>query len=112
MSAEYTSPSEAELRLLTVLLSRSGCPPEWAEQLLVSHMADGGMGSLKLQLSGRERDGVGFGRASAELEFDDADGVRVIATLNLGEDGLPLELDIWKTDFSPLKRVPDLLPNA
>ncbi len=111
MSAEFTKPSDSAMRLLAALLSRGKCPPEWADQLVVSSMSDGGMGSLSLQLAGHERQGVAFGRPAAELEFDDEDGVKVIATLNLGEDGLPLELDVWKTDFSPLKRIPDPLPN-
>jgi hypothetical protein len=34
------------------------------------------------------------------------DGVLVVATLNASVDGLPFELDIWKTDFTPLKRIP------
>jgi hypothetical protein len=38
----------------------------------------------------------------AEIQFTDADGVVVIVSLHLGDDGLPLEMDVWKTDFTPL----------
>ena len=38
--------------------------------------------------------------------FTDEDGVKVIASLNVDSDGHLFELDIWKTDFSPLLRIP------
>jgi len=70
-------------------------------------MSDGGMGSLSIRLAGRDQGSAATGSAVSELVFMDADGVKVIATLFVDEDGLPFELDIWKTDFSPLVRVPE-----
>ncbi|WP_420885213.1 DUF6984 family protein, partial [Candidatus Symbiothrix dinenymphae] len=36
----------------------------------------------------------------------DEDGVDVIASLNIDDTGDLYELDIWKTDFSPLIKLP------
>jgi hypothetical protein len=71
---------------------------------LVEEMQDGNMGSLKFVTSesGRRR----FGEKIAETEFVDEDGVLVSATINLDDRGNLFELDIWKVDFSPLKRYP------
>lgn len=49
-----------------------------------------------------------FGGQVAEYQFTDADGVEVLASLNVDQDGRPFELDMWKTDFSPLIRIPDI----
>ena len=47
-----------------------------------------------------------LGNKLAETEFLDEDGITVIATLNLDNYGDPYELDVWKTDFSPLRHLP------
>ncbi len=69
------------------------------------------MGSLELFLpdspSSRR-----FGSKVAELQFKDEDGVDVIASLNVDQNMIPYELDVWKTDFSPLIRIPDVLEVA
>jgi hypothetical protein len=71
---------------------------------LVEDMSDGGMGSLRFVDAGhRVRR---FGKKIAEAKFTDEDGVPVSAVLNLDDNGEPFELDIWKVDFSPLKRYP------
>ena len=71
---------------------------------LVEEMDDGGMGGLTFVSSGEDRS---IGVALAETQFVDEDGVTVIATLNLDNHNELYELDIWKVDFSPLKRLPD-----
>jgi hypothetical protein len=75
-------------------------------------MDDGGMGSLRLATDEglQQQPGRLTGRRAAELQFIDADGVPVLASLNLDQNGELLEIDIWKTDFSPLIRIPDDLP--
>jgi hypothetical protein len=104
---QLREPSEDERRLLRVLLSRcSECSSNWLANLLVSPMQDGGMGSLRLRLREDETAAGSFGKRVAELRFADIDGVQVIASLNLDSLGMPYELDIWKTDFSPLVRIP------
>jgi len=74
-------------------------------------MDDGGMGSLRLATDeALQQPRRLMGRRAAELQFIDADGVTVLASLNLDQNGELLELDIWKTDFSPLIQIPDDLP--
>jgi hypothetical protein len=77
----------------------------------VQEMADGGMGSLRFVC---ERSDRRFGSSIAEAEFVDDDGVLVRIVVNVDERGELFELDIWKSDFSSLKRFPrpdDLLPS-
>lgn len=51
-----------------------------------------------------------FGGVAATLQFADEDGVLVLVSLNTDTRGEPLEGDVWKTDFSPVIHVPDVLP--
>lgn len=79
-----------------VLRSLSGC--------FVEDMKDGGMGSLRFKdADNRERR---LGKKIAEAEFTDEDGIPVSAVLNLDDNGELFELDMWKVDFSTLKRYP------
>jgi hypothetical protein len=112
MSAEstlYREPTEAERRLIAILASKAppSVSPGWVEGLMVATMADGGMGSLKLLPKGVSASGRTFGAAVAEYQFADADGVLVLATLYVDREQQPFEVDVWKTDFNPLLRVPD-----
>jgi hypothetical protein len=70
----------------------------------VEEMDDGGMGSLRFVSPRQNRR---LGEVIAELQYRDEDGVPVLASLNLDEDGELYELDSWKVDFSPLKRIPN-----
>jgi len=70
------------------------------DSLDVQEMPDGTMGSLYFPWPGKDAQTRRFGRRIAELQFDDADGVLVIASLNVDEDGDLYELDVWKTDFT------------
>ncbi|MGT2457853.1 DUF6984 family protein [Cupriavidus basilensis] len=72
-------------------------------QRFVEEMDDGGMGGLTF-VSPHENRHIGSDLAS--VEFFDEDGVAVIVTLSLDNYGDLYELDIWKTDFSPLRRLP------
>jgi hypothetical protein len=90
-----------ERPLVQHLFMSAGIPAD-LEQIQVQSMDDGGMGSL--QFSPRET--RVFGRVAAECRFVDEDGVPVLAALNLDRDGNPFELDLWKVDFSALRRWP------
>lgn len=72
--------------------------------MLVQDMNDGGMGSLRVWRG--THDHRLFGGVAAEAEFDDADGVTVLASIYLDRKGQIYELDMWKTDFSPLQQLP------
>jgi hypothetical protein len=105
---KFRRPTADERRLLRELarIAHINDPEGWLGALEVREMNDGGMGSLELAAAARNsvRSGVVISRAS--VQFVDEDGVQVVATLNASEDGEPFELDIWKTDFSPLRRIP------
>lgn len=93
--------------ILEDLVSRANIniPFDWKEDLLVSELNDGGMGSLSLyppEIINKER---AFGSQVSDCQFTDIDSVVVIASLYLDKEGSLYELDIWKTDFSPLKEI-------
>lgn len=88
-----------------MLMSKPDAAPLASQlpQCSVEEMDDGGMGGLKFSSSHENRS---LGPQIASAEFLDEDGITVIATLNLDNYGDLYELDIWKTDFSPLRRFP------
>lgn len=79
------------------------------DDLRVTEMSDGGMGSLSLIPTGLEDVQRSMGKQLVTGEWADSDGVLVSASLNLDKDGLLYELDVWKVDFSPLLRWPQPL---
>ena len=88
-----------EKPLVSAILEAAGF--ELSEHLRVVDMEDGGMGSLLFQTGASiAKFGV------AKLYFLDEDGVLVSVELNATREGKPVELDVWKVDFSPLKRWP------
>lgn len=101
-----------EEKLLIFLISKSSVkiPSNWKENFLVRSMQDGKMGGLYLFPNGTLNEKRMLGRTVSEYQFKDKDGIDVIASLNLDEKGDLFELDIWKTDFSPLISFPEL-PN-
>jgi hypothetical protein len=111
-STEFREPSSEELRLLTILVQRSpglDLPLDWAKHLRVRELGDGGMGSLRLSLSATQQDKATAGKLTAETQFEDADGVVVLASLYTDREGKLFELDVWKTDYGRLIRIPDQL---
>jgi hypothetical protein len=96
-----------EMDLITAMTRYSPKSSEVLRSLperLVKDMKDGGMGSLRFKAGdNRERR---LGKKIAEAEFTDDDGVPVSAVLNLDDHGDLFELDMWKVDFSALKRHP------
>lgn len=103
-------PSEHELRFIAFMIreSETKMNDAWKQTLMVSPMDDGGMGSLLLYPEGKIISGRKFGRLLFEVEFRDADGVAVIASLNLDQHDDLFELDIWKVNFDPLIRLPEM----
>lgn len=72
----------------------------------VKELNDGGMGSLRFIA-----DGVmprRFGARLVERQLIDSDGVPVSVAVYLDEYGDLYELDVWKVDFSPVRRFPDV----
>jgi hypothetical protein len=77
------------------------------DSALVENMDDGEMGSL-LFISSSDNSSRSLGITVAEAEFLDEDGVPVCIALNLDKDSQLFELDVWKVDYSPITRYPDL----
>ncbi|TPG37925.1 hypothetical protein EAH81_17520 [Flavobacterium pectinovorum] len=100
-----------EVRLLELLIKKSSIIISYnlEEDLEAEIMNDGGMGSLKLFPKGISSDNRVFGKQIAECMFLDSDGIDVIASLNIDDKGELFELDIWKTDFSSLIRIPEII---
>ncbi|MGF6711773.1 hypothetical protein QFZ41_002737 [Luteibacter sp. W1I16] len=95
----------AERSLLRHLMERGGLrqPDErWLAEVKVDDLDDGGMGSYVIV----EPANQGRGHLSSEVEFDDSDGVKVLASLYVDANGHPCEVDLWKVDFSPLVTLP------
>jgi hypothetical protein len=94
-----------EIAILTELVgSRNQLDSNGLETRVVEDMADGGMGSIRFkQQHGKSRE---FGKAVAEAEYVDADGIVVNIAVNVDERGELYEVDFWKVDFSPLLMYP------
>lgn len=108
-STQFRKPTNEERHLIATLAAKAGdlgLSADWIDMLEVYSLPDGGMGSLTLRIPEVSAAGRIFGKRAAELIFEDDDGVKVIASLNLDKWGMPLELDIWKSDFSPVNRLP------
>ncbi len=106
MSADRRLRKE-EVDLIAAMLARNPKRSEILSSLserLVEDMQDGGMGSLRFKAIDNLKRHVG--NKISEAEFTDEDGVLVSAVLNLDEDGKLFELDLWKVDFTALKRYP------
>lgn len=99
------TPDEVSLIEFLVCNTSIMMPVNWKESLFVTPMNDGLMGSLYLSFtSGVNLDRV-FGVQISECHFLDSDGIDVIVSLNIDKDGDLFELDIWKTNYSPLIKI-------
>lgn len=97
---------EKERSLLKHLMEMGGIgspSQEWLSEVTVRDLDDGGMGSFTIV----QPENRGFSHLLSEVEFSDADGVRVLASLYVDADEAPCEVDIWKVDFSTLISLPD-----
>lgn len=96
-----------ELRLIETLLTAADasqavrCELQHAQ---VEPMKDGGMGSLRFIYD----DAASVGQELLTATAMDEDGVPIEITFNLDRKGRLYELDLWKVDFSPLRRFPEI----
>lgn len=98
-------PIERELieKMLAAKEVKPGIEAELSS-VLVEDIQDGGMGSIRFLPpchSARH-----FGKAIAQAEYIDEDGVLVSIVINVDEEDVLYEVDFWKVDFSQLKRYP------
>lgn len=105
----FRKPYPVELKLIEFLIIKSEVPffEGWKENLLVIPLNDGKMGSLELISINLINEDRVFGKQISDFQFKDKDNVDVIASLNIDNFGNLFELDMWKTDFSPLLHFPD-----
>ncbi len=97
--------NDIEIVILNYLIANSSIqlPKEFNDNFFVQKMNDGGMGSFSIFpdvtdiLISRK-----FGKQISEFEFIDDDGVTVIISLSVDEKNKPFEIDIWKTDYTPV----------
>jgi len=109
------TPSLDEWRLLDHLVGRAPqlhLPAAWRGAIRVQSLADGGMGSLRIVSADAQQPGRRFAARVAECRFTDQDNVDVIVSLNVDQEGTLFELDIWKTNFGQLLRVPEQLESG
>ena len=93
-----------ESKVLSFLANLGGIEGNCTD-LEVESLSDGGMGSFRIGAP----EGRHFGGMASECYFQDSDGVLVLASLNLDQNGAPFEVDIWKVDFTPLQSWPTIL---
>jgi hypothetical protein len=101
-------PTKEEERLIDFLINQSSkkFPSDWKEKITVRSMDDGGMRGIIIFIDNDSEQDRLFGEQISEYHFTDEDGVNVIASLNIDNKGNLFELDMWKTDFSPLIKLP------
>jgi hypothetical protein len=103
-------PTKEEEKLISHLINLSSrkFSYDWKENIMVRPMDDGGMGGLIIFFNKDQERNRLFGEQISEYCFLDEDGIDVIASLNIDNKGNLFELDIWKTNFSPLIKFPNL----
>ena len=103
-------PTKAEKELIGFLIKKSakGYLYNSLDTILVRSMNDGEMGSLLIINKNDEPNRI-FGEQISEGYFKDEDGVNVIISLNVDNKENLYELDVWKTDFSPLIKFPNMI---
>lgn len=103
--------NDDELNLMTSLLRKVPNSDKFLRKLTslrVKEMNDGGMGSLSFLPSTSKVDSKSrsYGKTLIEVQLKDEDEVPINVSINLDKSGELYELDIWKVDFSPLKKLP------
>ena len=101
-------PTVQEFKLIEHLIEKASInlSSNWKDKLIVQSMDDGKMGSLHLYPDGNILKKRIFGKCVSEYQFNDVDGIIVIASLYVDNENDLFELDIWKTNYKPLKKLP------
>jgi hypothetical protein len=66
----------------------------------VENLGEGGLGGIQLSSKGEHTTDL------VEASYFDEDRKKVLITLTANQHGELYDLDIWKMDFSPLRRYP------
>lgn len=81
------------------------------DKLIVEEMNDGGMGSLRIvndEYDNGRPEKRRYARDLAKVDLYDIDGVPVFISVVLDTDGNFFDLDVFKADFSQLKKFPSV----
>ena len=89
--------TERERDLVRFILGRNA-----PEDLRAEEMNDGGMGSLRFVSGKLDRK---FGGCLGKAQFKDIDGTTVLVAVNSDQDGDLFELDLWRADFLPVRKI-------
>ena len=99
-----------ERDILVALIHRAGLDralsdPQALDAMCAVDLSDGGMGSIRF-LPATSETARRFGRVACEVLYTDTDGVDVLISLLLDDRGDLFEIDMWKMDYSALKKYP------
>ena len=110
MQLSSRKPTQQEIKLIEFLATKGGInlSPQWKDKLMVIPLEDGNMGSLSLFPMGLTDRRPHLAKIISDYQFTDEDGVEVLVSLYVDVMGDLYDLDIWKTDFSPLIKMPVL----
>ena len=96
-----------EKNFLRELLRTISLPTENIDEIKVKPLNDEGMGSLFI-ISDKKEEDRKFEGVLFQQQFVDVDEVPILVTLHADQYGDLFELDIWKADFSPVIKYPQL----
>jgi hypothetical protein len=98
-------PNEVDLLKGLIALVPESERPVVPDHICAVDLSDGGMGSIRF-VAGPDEAPRRMGRELVTVSYTDEGQVPVSISLNLDQDGSLFEIDIWKVDFSPLRRYP------
>ena len=97
-----------EIKLINLLLNKSDYDGNYdLDNINVIDMEDGKMGSITFL---REDENIErfMKKTISEMTFKDEDGTPIIVSLNIDLEENLYELDIWKVDFTEVKKYPSI----
>jgi len=97
--------SEREMSLVNCLLREASLVHVLNQQKVIE-MNDDGMGSLYFVHPFKTYEQRLMKKCVIEKQFIDSDRTPILVSLNVDDEDLLFELDIWKADFSKVLRYP------
>ena len=99
--------NKEEIDLIEYLAGKANYQLErkWYDEYQAFPMDDGGMGSILLVEDHLPKQERFFKAQIADCILHDVDNVAIIISLNIDQNDFLFELDIWKVDYSPVKKI-------
>ena len=93
-----------EKNLLSFLLKKANIckTKEWLDSVKIFPFENDGMGSYFFFETS-------YTSIASDVLFKDIDGIVVLATLFVSTKNEPCEVDIWKMNYTPLLKIPDII---